>query len=80
VGVLIRHLPAGCALVRALNGGDVPFTRLEHLTADVWALWAKQDHPVRAEMEAKARTAAKLARVIQLRTKFEQRKRAYGLG
>lgn len=68
-----------CALNRSINGGEPPWTRLEHLTADVWALWAKQDHPKRAEMEAKAREAAKLAKVILLKAKFEKRKRDYGL-
>lgn len=79
MGVLVRHLPADAALVRALNG-EPPWGRLEHLMADVWSLWAKKDHPVRADMEAKARTAAKLARVIELRATFEKRKRIYGLG
>lgn len=79
LGVLVRHLPADAALVRALNGGRPHWTVTDHLIADLWALWAKQDHPKRAEMEEKARTAAKLARVVQLRTKFEKRKRTYGL-
>lgn len=43
-------------------------------------MWAKQDHPRRAEIEAKARTAAKQARVVELKTKFEKRKRIYGMG
>lgn len=76
----MRQLPAESALSRALNGGELPWNRLEHLTADVWALWAKQDHPVRAEMEAQARSAAKLARVIELKTVFNKRKRRYGIG
>jgi hypothetical protein len=54
--------------------------RTEHLIADLWTCGRSKDHPVRAEMEAKARTAAKLARVIELRTVFEKRKRTYGLG
>ena len=80
LGVLVRQLSAYSSLARALNGNEPPWKRTDHLIADLWALWAKQDHPVRAEMEAKARTAAKLARVVELRTKFEQRKRAYGIG
>lgn len=63
-----------------MNDGQAPFTRLEHLVADVWALWARKDHPKRAEMEAKAQAAAKQARVVELRAKFEKRKRIYGLG
>lgn len=78
--MLVKHLPRDAAVVRALSDGQPPFSRLEHLVADVWALWAKKDHPVRAEMEEKARTAAKRARVIELRAKFEKRKRTYGLG
>jgi len=46
----------------------------------VWALWARKDHPVRAEIEEQRRRAEKLARVVELKTKFEQRKRIYGLG
>jgi hypothetical protein len=76
----VRQLPADSALVRALNEGHSKWTNLEHLVADLWALWAKQDHPRRAEMEAKIRTTEKLARVIELRTVFEKRKRTYGLG
>ena len=78
--MLVRQLPAESALVRALNDGQPPLSRLEHFTADLWALWAKQDHPVRVEMEAKARHAAKQARVIELKAVFEKRKRTYGLG
>jgi hypothetical protein len=63
-----------------MNDGRPQWATTDHLVADLWSLWAKQDHPVRAEMEAKARTAAKRARVIELRAKFETRKRAYGLG
>lgn len=56
------------------------WTNTDHRIADLWALWAKQDHPVRAEMEAKAAKDAKLARVIQLRATFNKRKKTYGLG
>lgn len=66
--------------MRALNDGVQPWSNLEHRVADLWALWAKKDHPVRAEMETKVRTAAKLARVVELRAVFEQRKQTYGLG
>lgn len=80
LGVLVRHLPADAALVRALNDGRPQWMTTDHLIADLWALWAKKDHPVRAEMEAKKRTTAKLARVVELRAVFEKRKRTYGLG
>lgn len=86
LGVYVRQLSAKSSLVRAMNDDVPPWTRLEHMLADLWALEAKAhfgngvgDHPVRAEMEAKARTNAKLARVIELRAVFERRKRAYGL-
>lgn len=77
--VLVRQLPAESATSRALNGGQPPLSRTEHFLADLWAIWAKQDHPVRAEMEAEARNTAKLARVIELKSKFKNRKRTYGL-
>jgi hypothetical protein len=88
LGVLVRQLPVESALVRALNDGRQPWQVTDHLIADLWALTLKVhsgdrpagDHPVRAEMEAKARTSAKLAKVIELRTVFENRKRTYGLG
>jgi hypothetical protein len=80
LGVLVRQLPAESATVRAINDGQPPLSRVEQFIADLWSLWAKKDHPVRAEMEAKARAAAKHARVSELRTKFENRKRTYGLG
>lgn len=80
LGVLVRQLSVESALVRALNGGRRPWGNAEHLIADLWALWAKQDHPTRAEAQAKSHNDAKRARVIQLRTKFESRKHTYGLG
>jgi hypothetical protein len=87
LGVLVRQLPVQSALVRSLNDGRPPWSVTDHLIADLWALAAKAhfgdkvgDHPMRAEMEAKARTNAKLAKVIELRTVFQNRKRAYGLG
>lgn len=80
LGVLVRQLPVEAALVRALNDGRPQWLTTDHLIADLWALWAKQDHPRRVEMEEKARTTAKLARVVELRTTFEKRKRTYGLG
>lgn len=66
-------------MVRTLNGNEPPWSRNEHLIADLWAWWAKQDHPARVEMEAKAHRTQKLARVIELKARFENRKRAYGL-
>lgn len=76
----MRQLPAEAALVRALNDGRPQWTTTDHLIADLWGLWAKKDHPVRAEIQAKARSEAKLARVIELRATFEKRKQLYGLG
>jgi hypothetical protein len=78
--VLVRQLSAKSGLVRALNDGRPKWTTTDHLIADLWSLWAKQDHPVRAEAEARARTSAKLARVVELRATFEKRKHTYGLG
>jgi hypothetical protein len=80
LGVFVRQLSVSSGLVRALNDGRPQWTTTDHLIADLWSLWAKQDHPTRAEMEAKARNAAKLARVVELRTVFEKRKRTYGMG
>jgi hypothetical protein len=80
LGVYVRQLSVTSGLVRALNDGRPQWLTGDHLLADLWSLWAKQDHPMRAEMEAKARNAAKLARVIELRATFENRKRSYGLG
>jgi hypothetical protein len=80
LGVLVRQLSVTSSLVRALNDGVPQWIITDHLLADLWALWAKQDHPRRVEMEAKARNAAKQARVIELRAVFEKRKRTYGLG
>jgi hypothetical protein len=79
LGVLVRQLSVKSSLVRALNDGRPQWTTTDHLIADLWSLWAKRDHPTRAEMEAKAHTAVKMARVIELKTKFENRKRTYGL-
>jgi hypothetical protein len=82
----MRQLPVESALVRALNDGRSPWGNTEHLIADLWSLTFKvhfgrvEDHPTRAAMEAKARTEAKQARVIDLRATFERRKRTYGLG
>lgn len=86
--ILIRQLPAKSALVLALNGGRSPWSTTDHLIADLWILMLQifvknprhKDHPVRVEMQAKARHAAKLARVVGLRAVFEKRKRAYGIG
>lgn len=80
LGVLVRQLSADSALSRALNGGEPPWSNTDHRVADLWALWAKQEHPVRAEMEAKAHKETKRARVIELRAKSERRKRTYGMG
>lgn len=75
----MRQLSADSATSRALNGDAPPWSRLEHLAADLWSLWAKQEHPDRAEMVAKVLAEKKLARVIELKTTFKKRKRTYGL-
>jgi hypothetical protein len=73
-------LSAESATSRALNGGAPPWNRQENLTADLWALLANQnDHPDRAEIVAKMLAEQKMAKVTELKTKFEQRKRIYGL-
>jgi hypothetical protein len=77
--VLIHQLPAESATSRALNDGQPPWSNEAHRIADLWALWAKQDHPVRAEIQAKAQAAAKTARVIELKARFQKLKHAYGL-
>lgn len=79
LSLLVKHLPLESATLRELSDGEPPFSRLEGLIADVWALWAKKDHPKRLAIESKAKQRAKNARVIELRTKFEKRKRTYGL-
>ena len=91
LGVLVRELPSTSRLATELNGGRPVWTQTEHLLADIWVLLARAyadpkrppprdfDHPVRAEMNAKAKSAAQRARVSELRTAFEKRKRAYGL-
>lgn len=78
LGVLVRQLPRESATVRAM--GDVPLSRSEHFLADLWSLWAKQDHPVRAKIVAEAHHAEKAARVIELKAKYQARKRKYGIG
>lgn len=87
--MLIRGLSADSGLARALNGGRRPWGNVEHLLADHWALTLRvhsgkgarfQDHPTRAEMEAQAHVSAKQARVVELKTTFQRRKRTYGLG
>lgn len=74
--MLVEQLPAESATSLALNDGQPPLSRLESYVADLWALWAQKDHPGRAELEAIARNIAKL----ELRIKFQNRKRTYGLG
>lgn len=65
--------------MRALNDGAPMWSNTDHRIADLWKLMAGTEHPIRAEMEAKARTEAKSARVIELRAEFEKRKRIYRL-
>lgn len=79
LGVYVRQLSSKSSLVRALNDGQPQWDTTDHLVADLWALWAKKDHPVRAEAEAKKRTSVKMARVVELKSVYEKRKRTYGL-
>lgn len=83
LGVLIRHLPADSALVRALCDGRPPWSTTDTLLADLWALTARAnseegslpddfDHPLRAEMTAKA----KLQRKRELKVFYLHRKAA----
>lgn len=65
---------------RARNGGVEPWGPLEGLIADLWALWAKKDHPTRVERAAKAKREQKQAKVGALKTKYQGLKRKYGLG
>ena len=78
--MLIRYLPAQSAFVTALNDGRPQWSVTDRLIADLWALWAKKDHPARAEMAEKARIAERSARIIKLRALYEKKKRAYGIG
>jgi hypothetical protein len=86
--VAIQQLPNESATSRALNDGCIPWGNEANLLADLWALKANEgrekgqlvDHPTRAQKVAKARTAVKRAEVVELRARFEKRKKAYGLG
>jgi hypothetical protein len=86
--VLVRGLSIDSSLTRTLNGGRRPWGQVEHLIADLWVVLVKilnpksrvNDHPTRAEFEAKAAAAAMHARVAELKKLFEKRKRTYGLG
>lgn len=87
--MLIRGLSADSRLAKDLNGGQRPWGNVEHLLADLWALILRvnsgkdarfQDHPTRAEMEAKAHADAKQARVAELKSRAQKLKRTYGLG
>jgi len=80
--VLIRHLPRESALVSALNDGQPVWSSTEHLLADIWTLLVRAnsekgsvaeefDHPVRAEISAKAKADAKRS----LKVLFEKIKR-----
>lgn len=84
----MRQLSPDSSLVRELNGGRRPWGQIEHLLADIWVVLARilnpktdmKDHPRRVEMESKARSQAKQAKLARMRAKFEKRKRTYGLG
>ncbi len=84
LGVLVRQLPVRSRLVTALNDGQPKWTTVEHLLADIWAVLVKLlgdpkkvpeniDHPVRAEMKARAIALAKEA----LKAMFLKRKSGY---
>lgn len=84
--MLLRHLPHDSALVRALNDGRPGWSNTDHLIADLWILILKAhtngkakvaDHPVRAAMQEKARTVAKMARLSELKSEYDRRKRQY---
>jgi hypothetical protein len=76
--LLVEQLPTESALVRALNDDKPHWTVTDHLLADLWSLWAKQEHPRRAEMVAKEEAAAKRLRVAALKNRFQKLKRRYG--
>lgn len=78
LAALIRHLPEDSALAIASNGGEKPWSLLELLVSDVWAVEAKRTfrkppdaHPWRADRDKKIDNrrqqsrAAKLARAQQ---------------
>jgi len=73
--------------VFAVTGGRPPFSRIENLLADIWVVLIRAnsekgslpeefDHPVRAEMAAKAKASAK----SDLMARFEKLKRKYQRG
>lgn len=71
--------------MRALNDGRQQWSVTDHLLADLWALLQlrlnsdpkkkPKDHPVRAAMEEKANSAARMARLTGLKEEYENRKR-----
>ena len=77
--VRINHLPPDCALAKALNHGNRPWTTTEHLLADLWVLTlqansedpsdAPNDHPAREELRAPERKA----HTRKLHNKFQRR-------
>lgn len=88
LGVLVRELSADSSLSRAQNDGQPPWSMRDHLLADLWIVLVKIltgnkkdfDHPRRVAMEAKRQAAARQARTSRLRSRFERRKKTYGLG
>jgi len=81
--VLIHYLPRDSALVTAINGGQPVWGSAEHLLADLWALTVRVhsdpdktpenlDHPIRAEVAAKAKAVEKQ----KLKAEFLARKKA----
>ncbi|MGZ9830203.1 hypothetical protein ACXYTP_25145 [Tsukamurella ocularis] len=86
LAILLRNLPSDASLVRALNDGRPGWTQTDHLLADLWQLTVQvnskdpasaPDHPMRAAMEEKARTAAKAARLAELKGRFQHLKDRY---
>lgn len=75
----VQGLSATSATSRALNGGVPPWNRLESLVADLWSLWAKKEHPDRAEIVEQVLSEKKAAKVGELHSLYEKRKRTYGL-
>ncbi|MFV8049729.1 hypothetical protein [Mycobacterium sp. 48b] len=82
--MLVRKLPTTSRLATALNDGQPVWQLTDHLLADVWVALVKLlgdpekvpetiDHPLRAEMRAKATAAHKQS----LKQEYLRRKRGY---
>ena len=82
--ILVRGLSPQSGLVRALNAGSPVFTLTDHLLADLWVMTVRAnsknpakvgDHPVRAKMIARQNADARAARLVELKSGYEARKR-----